>query len=577
MESRRRKAPEDLRSARWYGAEDLRAFGHRSRTAQMGYERADYAGKPVIAIINTWSDISPCHSHFKARAEEVKRGVWQAGGFPIELPAISLSENFQKPTTMMYRNLLAMEVEELLRSYPADGAVLMGGCDKTTPALLMGAISMDLPVIFLPAGPMLRGDFRGQALGSGSDVWKYWAEHRAGRLPESTWSELEHGIARSAGTCMTMGTAATMMSAAEALGLTLPGASSIPAPDSRHAQLATRVGRRAVELCWEDLKPSDILSPAAVDNAITTVLALGGSTNAVVHLVAIARRAGVPLDLDRFDQLSREVPVLANLRPSGRYLMEDFFYAGGLSALLRVLGPRLDLSARSVSGHSLGENVESAVVHLPDVIRSFDDPIAPSGGLAILRGNLAPDGAVMKPIAAEPRLLRHAGRALVFDDYAHMSARIDDPDLPVDADTVLVLRNAGPRGGPGMPEWGQLPIPKKLLAEGVRDMLRISDARMSGTSYGACVLHVAPEAYVGGPLAVLRDGDWIELDVERRRLDVRLSDEELAARQSVWRAPAPRFPRGYGRLFVDHIQQANHGCDFDFLEGTAKIGEPEIH
>ena len=577
MAPRPPRSPTSLRSHRWYGTQDLRGFGHRSRTAQMGYSREDYAGKPVIAIINTWSEISPCHSHLKARAEEVKRGVWQAGGFPIELPAISLSENFQKPTTMMYRNLLALEVEELLRSYPADGAVLMGGCDKTTPALLMGAISMDLPAIFLPAGPMLRGDFRGQPLGSGSDVWKYWAEKRAGRLTEDTWSELEQGIARSAGTCMTMGTAATMMSAAEALGFTLPGASSIPAPDSRHAQMASLVGRRAVELVWEDLKPSDIVSAAAVDNAITTVLALGGSTNAVIHLIAIARRAGVALDLERFDSLSRDVPVLANLRPAGKYLMEDFFYAGGLPALLAQLAPRLSLGCVGVSGHTLGESLSGAVVHLPDVIRSAEDPVTPSGGLVILRGNLAPDGAVMKPVAAEPRLLRHAGRALVFDDYDHMSTRIDDPALPVDADSVLVLRNAGPRGGPGMPEWGQLPIPKKLLAQGVRDMLRISDARMSGTSYGACVLHVAPEAHVGGPLALLRDGDVIELDVERRRLDVRLSDAELAERRAAWQPAPPRFARGYGRLFVEHVQQANHGCDFDFLTGPDATPEPEIH
>jgi dihydroxy-acid dehydratase len=577
MAIRHVKTPETLRSHRWYGAQDLRAFGHRSRTAQMGYGRADYAGKPVIAILNTWSDISPCHSHFKARADEVKRGVWQAGGFPIELPAISLSENFQKPTTMLYRNLLAMEVEEQLRSYPADGAVLMGGCDKTTPALLMGAISMNLPAIFLPAGPMLRGDWRGKALGSGSDVWKYWADLRAGQLAESAWQEIECGIARSAGTCMTMGTAATMMSAAEALGFTLPGASSIPAPDSRHAQMASLVGRRAVEMVWEDLKPSDVLSPAAVDNAVTTVLALGGSTNAVIHLIALARRAGIPLDLDRFDRLSREVPVLANLRPSGAYLMEDFFYAGGLPALLEQLRPRLALDCLTVTGKSLGENISGAVVHQPDVIRTLDNPTAPSGGLVILRGSLAPDGAVMKPIAAEARLLRHCGRAIVFDDYAHMSARIDDPALPVDADSVLVLRNAGPRGGPGMPEWGQLPIPKKLLERGVRDMLRISDARMSGTSYGACVLHVAPESFVGGPLGLLRDGDVIELDVERRRLDVRLEPEELARRRAAWHEPPPRFSRGYGRMFAEHIQQANDGCDFDFLTGTDRTPEPEIH
>ncbi|MEO8180072.1 MAG: L-arabinonate dehydratase [Deltaproteobacteria bacterium] len=577
MTPRKNRAPEELRSHRWYGASGLRAFGHRSRTAQMGYGPADYAGKPVIAVLNTWSDISPCHSHFRTRAEEIKRGIWQAGGFPVELPVFSLSENFQKPTTMLYRNLLAMEVEELLRSYPADGAVLMGGCDKTTPALLLGAISMNVPALFVPAGPMLRGDWRGQTLGSGSDVWKYWAEMRAGKLDESAWTELESGIARSAGTCMTMGTAATMMSAAEVLGFTLPGASAIPAVDSRHARMATLAGRRIVEMVWEDLKPSDLLCAEAIDNAITTVLALGGSTNAVIHLIALARRAGIPLELERFDQLSRETPVLANLRPTGAYLMEDFFYAGGLPALLGALGERLHLGCRTVSGRTLGEDIAGAEVYDARVIRSSAEPIAPSGSLAILRGNLAPDGAVMKPLAAAPELLLHSGPALVFDDYAELLAKIDDPALTVDARSVLVLRNAGPKGGPGMPEWGQLPIPKKLLAQGVRDMLRISDARMSGTSYGACVLHVAPEAFVGGPLGLIQNGDIIELDVHARRLDVRLDDAELARRRSLRPTPRARYPRGYGRLFLEHIQQANDGCDFDFLLGTERIEEPAIY
>ena len=574
--TRRRRAPEELRSHRWYGVNDLRSFGHRSRTAQMGYGRADYAGKPVIAIINTWSDINPCHSHFRTRAEEIKRGVWQAGGFPIEMPAISLSENFQKPTTMLYRNLLAMETEELLRSYPADGAVLMGGCDKTTPALMMGAISMNLPAIFFPAGAMLRGDWRGTTLGSGSDAWKYWAELRAGNIGPAEWAEIENGIARSPGTCMTMGTAATMMSAVEALGFSLPGASSLPAVDSRSAQLATQAGRRIVEMVWEDLKPSDILSSASVDNAITTVLGLGGSTNAVIHLIAMARRAGIALGLDRFDELSRRVPVLADLRPSGRYLMEDFCYAGGLPAFMNALGPLLDLDCPTITGSPLRESIAGRPVYNPEVIRTLDSPLAPSGGLVILRGSLAPDGAVMKPIAAEPRLLHHAGRAIVFDGCAEMKARIDDPDLEVDADSVLVLRNAGPKGGPGMPEWGQLPIPKKLLQRGVRDMLRISDARMSGTSYGACVLHVAPESFVGGPLALLEEGDIVELDVTRRTLHMRVSDAELTERRAAWRPPAALYPRGYGALFSTHIRQAHEGCDFDFLEGTAAIPEPEI-
>ena len=573
----RRKRPEDLRSHRWYGAADVRAFGHRSRTAQMGYSRADYLGKPVIAIVNTWSDINPCHTHFRQRAEEVKRGVWEAGGFPVEMPAITLSEPFQKPTTMLYRNLLAMETEELLRSYPADGAVLMGGCDKTTPALLMGAISMNLPAIFMPGGPMLRGDWRGQVLGSGSDVWKYWAEKRAGNLSEEAWEEIENGIARSPGHCMTMGTASTMTSAAEALGMTLPGAASIPAADSRHARMAVDTGRRAVALAWEDLKPRDILTAASFDNAITTVLALGGSTNALVHLIALARRAGIALELDRFDELSRRTPLLANIRPAGKYLMEDFYYAGGLRALMARIRELLSLDARTVAGGTLGEALAGAEVFNDDVILPRERPLVASGSLAVLRGNLAPDGAVIKPAAAEARLLRHRGPAVAFESYNDMAARIDDPALSVTADSVIVLKSAGPLGAPGMPEWGQLPIPKKLLAQGVRDMLRISDARMSGTSYGACVLHVAPESYVGGPLALVRDGDMIALDVEARRLTLEVGEAELARRRAAWRKPAPHFARGFGALYQSHITQANEGCDFDFLEGTAATPDPEIH
>ena len=573
----RRKQPEQLRSHRWYGVNDVRSFGHRSRTAQMGYSRADYAGKPVIAIINTWSDINPCHSHFRQRAEEVKRGIWQAGGFPVEIPAITLSEPFQKPTTMLYRNLLAMETEELLRSYPADGAVLMGGCDKTTPGLLMGAISMNMPAIYMPGGPMLRGNWRDQTLGSGSDVWKYWAELRAGNINEDQWQEIENGIARSPGHCMTMGTASTMTSASEALGFTLPGAASIPAADSRHARMATETGRRIVDMVWEDLKPRDFLNAASFDNAITAVLAIGGSTNALVHLVALARRAGIPLTLNRFDELSRTTPLIANIRPAGKYLMEDFFYAGGLRALLATIGDKLALDARTVNGRTLGENVSGAEVFNREVILPRDRALVASGSLAVLRGNLAPDGAVIKPAAAEPRLLKHSGPALVFADYNDMAARIDDPALDVTADSVLVLKNAGPLGAPGMPEWGQLPIPKKILAQGVRDMLRISDARMSGTSYGASVLHVAPESFAGGPLAFVRDGDVIELDVAERRLELKISDAELARRRAEWKMPPPRFERGYGALYQQHITQADQGCDFDFLEGTAPTPEPEIH
>ena len=576
-----RKKPEELRSHRWYGARDMRSFGHRSRTAQMGFHRSDYAGKPVIAIINTWSDINPCHTHFKQRVEEVKRGVWQAGGFPVEMPAMSLSEPFQKPTTMMYRNFLAMETEELLRSYPADGAVLMGGCDKTTPALLMGAISMNLPAIFMPAGPMLRGNWGGATLGSGSDTWKYWAELRAGNITEQDWQNVEDGIARSPGHCMTMGTASTMTSAVEVLGLTLPGAASIPAPDSRHAQMATLTGKRIVDMVWEDLKPSDILTPASFDNAVTAVLGLGGSTNAIVHLIAMARRAGIALDLARFDELARRTPVIANIRPGGKYLMEDFFYAGGVRGFLTQLGDLVDFTQQTVNGRTLGDNVEGAKVWNEDVIRPRGNPLLASGGLAVLTGNLAPAGAVIKPAAMEPHLRKHTGPAVVFKDYNDMAARIDDPALPVTKDSVIVLQSAGPQGAPGMPEWGQLPIPQKLLKEGVRDMVRISDARMSGTSYGACVLHVTPESHVGGPLALVRDGDPIELDVDARSIRMLVSDEELAHRRAAWQAPAPKFTRGYGVLYLKHIGQADTGCDFDFLETeraqAPQGGEPEIH
>jgi dihydroxy-acid dehydratase len=576
-----RRSPEQLRSHRWYGVKDLRSFGHRSRTMQMGYTTADYSGKPVIAVINTWSDINPCHSHFKQRVEEVKRGIWQAGGFPIEMPAITLSEPFQKPTTMLYRNLLAMETEELLRSYPADGCVLMGGCDKTTPGLVMGALMMDLPTLFLPAGPMLRGDWNGVVLGSGSDTWKYWAELRAGTITETDWEGIEAGIARSPGHCMTMGTASTMTSAVEVLGLSLSGSASIPAPDSRHAQMASCTGRRIVEMVWEDIKPSNILTAAAFDNAATVVLALSGSTNAIVHLIAMARRAGVGLDLDRFDALARRTPVLANLRPAGKYLMEDFFYAGGLRALLRQLGDLLDTSQRTVDGRTLGEAIATARVFNDDVIRNRDNALVARDSMAVLRGNLAPDGAVIKPAAADPGLLVHRGPAVVFEDYADLAARIDLPELAISADSVIVLKNAGPRGAPGMPEWGQLPIPKKLLEQGVRDMVRISDARMSGTSYGACVLHIAPESYVGGPLGLVRDGDMIELDVPARKLNLLVGEDVLAERRAAWRQPAPHFERGFGRLYDQHITQADQGCDFDFLESLpakpAGAGDPDIY
>ncbi len=575
-----KKTPATLRSARWFAPDDLRGFGHRSRFMQMGYEPEDWAGKPVIAIINTWSGINPCHAHFKERVEDVKRGVLQAGGLPIELPALSLAEIYLKPTSMLYRNMLAMDVEELLRAHPVDGAVLMGGCDKTTPALLMGATSAGLPAICMPAGPMLRGNWKGKVLGSGSDVWKYWDERRAGTISDQDWTEMEAGIARSYGTCMTMGTASTMTAIAEALGMTLPGASSIPAADAGHMRMAAECGRRAVEMVWEDMIPARIQTRSAFENAITVAMAMGGSTNAIIHVIAQARRAGVPIGLDDFETASRKVPVIANIRPSGTtYLMEDFFYAGGLAALMQQIRGHLHLDAMTVNGHSIGENIADAEVFDADVIRPTTNPVYSEGSLAVLKGNLAPDGCVMKPSACDSRFLKHSGPALVFDDYPSMKAAIDDENLDVTEDHVLVLRNAGPQGGPGMPEWGMLPIPKRLVKRGVRDMLRVSDARMSGTSYGACVLHVAPESFVGGPLALVRTGDIISVDVAARSISLDVPEEELARRRVALVAPAPRYERGYGWMFSRHIRQANDGCDFDFLETDfgAPVGEPAIY
>ena len=501
----------------------------------------------------------------------------QAGGLPIELPAMSLSEPFVKPSTMLYRNLLAMEAEELLRSHPIDGAVLLGGCDKTTPGLIMGAISMGLPAIYVPAGPQLRGNWHGEVLGSGSDAWKYWDEKRAGRIDDEQWAEIEGGIARSYGTCMVMGTAATMMAIAETLGLSLPGASSIPAADAAHPRMAAASGRRIVDMVWEDLTPRRILTKAAFDNAIRVHMAMGGSTNAIIHVVAMARRAGLPMDMKRFDEISREVPVLANVRPSGEFLMEDFFYAGGLRALMAELGGKLDLTCLTVTGKTLGDNIEGAEVYKREVIHSLSDPVSRQEAMAVLTGNLAPQGCVIKPSAAEPRLLRHRGPALVFEDYNEMAREVDRDDLDVTPDHILVLKNGGPKGGPGMPEWGMLPIPKKLLKAGVKDMLRLSDARMSGTSYGACILHVAPESFVGGPLAFVQTGDEIEVDVPARRIHLHVPDAELARRRAAWKAPAPRYPRGYGALYSEHIGQADQGCDFDFLAPLGPVPEPEIH
>ncbi|WP_431046799.1 L-arabinonate dehydratase [Streptomyces sp. P1-3] len=566
--------PEELRSHQWYGTDGLRSFSHRARTRQLGYLPEEHLGKPVIAVLNTWSDINPCHAHLRDRAQAVKRGVWQTGGFPLEFPVATLSETFQKPTPMLYRNLLAMETEELLRSYPVDGAVLMGGCDKSTPALLMGAASVDLPAVFVPAGPMLPGHWRDQVLGSGTDMWKYWDDRRAGLIGDCELAELEAGLARSPGHCMTMGTASTLTAAAEALGVTLPGASSIPAVDSGHDRMAAASGMRIVDLVRRDLRLSRFLTREAYEDAVATVLTLGGSTNAVIHLIAMAGRSGVRLTLDDFDRIARTVPVLADLRPGGRYLMEDFHFAGGLPALLARLDDVLHLERPTVAHGTLREQLAGARVHDPAVIRARDEPLAQEGGLAVLRGNLCPDGAVIKHIAADPRLLKHTGPAVVFDDYRTMQRTIDDPALGITPGHVLVLRNAGPLGGPGMPEYGMLPIPDHLLKRGVRDMVRISDARMSGTSYGTCVLHIAPESHVGGPLALVRTGDPITLDVEARSLRLGVPDEELARRRAAWTPPPARYERGYGALYGEQITQADTGCDFAFLARSGNVPDP---
>jgi dihydroxy-acid dehydratase len=572
-----KKKPEDLRSYRWFGPDTMRGFSHRSRMLQLGYKREDFTGKPVIGIINTWSEINPCHAHLRERAEAVKRGVWQAGGFPVEIPAFSITETYMKPSPMLYRNLLAMDTEESLRSLPVDGAVLMGGCDKTTPGLLMGAISVKLPAIYLPAGPMLRGNWNGQPLGSGTDLWKYWTERCAGTITLEDWNAIEAGIARSPGFCMTMGTAATMTALAEALGMTLPGASSVPAADSGHVRMAIESGRRAVEMVWEDQKPADILTLHAFRNAITVDMAIGGSTNAIIHLVAMARRCGLDLPLRLFDEIAPHVPVLANIRPSGEFLMEDFYYAGGLRALMAQIPDLLHLDCLTVNGKTLGENLQGARIVNREVIRGREAPLCETGGTAILYGSLAPDGAVVKTAAADRRFWQHTGPAVVFRDYEDMDTRINAEDLQVDENSVLVLQHAGPLGGPGMPEWGMLPIPGKLLARGVRDMVRISDARMSGTAYGTCVLHVSPESYVGGPLALVRDGDLIRLDIAERRLDLLVSEAELEARRAQWVRPVPQEHRGYLALYRERVTQAHLGCDFDFLSPNEDQAEPEIH
>jgi len=573
------KKYEELRSSRWFSPDDVRSFGHRSRAMQMGYSKEDWEGKPLIGIINTWSDIQPCHTHFKQRVEDVKRGIFQSEGFPIELPAISLAEMYVKPTTMLYRNMLSMEVEELIRSHPIDGVVLMGGCDKTTPALTMGAISVNLPMIFLPAGPMLRGNYKGKYLGSGSDGWKYWDELRAGTITNEDWLDVEAGIARSYGHCMTMGTASTMTAIAEAMGLCLPGASSIPAADSNHIRMSSNVGKRIVDMVWEDLIPSKIITEKSVDNAVTIAMAMGCSTNAIIHLIAMARRAGINLTMDDLDKKGREVPLIANIRPSGKdYLMEDFFYAGGILALMYELSNKLNLDEKTVSGKTVRELIVGNKTINEDVIRPLSKPIYEEGSLAVLKGNLAPDGCVIKPAACEKKFLKHKGPAIVFDSYPEMKELIDSDDLDVSEDHILVLRNVGPVGGPGMPEWGMMPIPKKLLKKGVRDMIRISDARMSGTSYGACILHVAPESYIGGPLSLLKTGDIVELDVSQRSINMLVDEDTLSLRRNKLKPSKPKAGRGWLWMYSNHVKQANEGCDFDFLETDfgKSAKEPDI-
>jgi L-arabonate dehydrase len=561
------------RSSEWFDRRDLDGFLHRSWMKATGVTDETFRGRPVIGICNSWSELVNCNVHLRGLAEAVKRGVLQAGGFPREFPVMSLGESLMKPTTMLYRNLMAMDVEESIRSYPLDGVVLLTGCDKTNPASILGACSANIPTIVVTGGPMLSGHWRGKELGSCSDCWHYHEELRAGRISEQDLSEIEDAMSRSNGHCQTMGTASTMACVTEALGLTLPGAAAIPAVDSRRAQIAEAAGRQIVELVGQEIRPSDILTPAAFENAIRALHAISGSTNAIIHLIAYAGRVGVNLPLDPFDELCATTPWLVNLKPAGEHLMEDFYYAGGLPAVLAQIRDLLHLDAITVTGRTIGENFDAVPTEIvgEGVIRPRATPLGEGGSLVVLRGNLCPDGAVMKISAADPRLLAHEGRAIVFEDIHDLAARVDDPDLDIDEDSVMVLRNAGPVGAPGMPEWGHLPIPAKLLKRGVTDLLRISDARMSGTSYGAVVLHVAPESAVGGPLALVETGDRISLDVAARTLEVLLDDAELARRRAAWTPPERKDSRGYRRLYEDHVLQANEGCDLDFLRGRSPV------
>jgi dihydroxy-acid dehydratase len=554
-----------LRSQDWFGRKDKLGFIHRSWMKAEGFSDSVFQDKPVVGICNSWSELTNCNAHLRQVADAVKRGVWAAGGFPLEFPTISLGEPFMRPSTMMFRNLMAMDVEESIRANPMDGVVLLCGCDKTTPAQLMGAASAGLPSIMVTGGPMLRGMWHDKPLGSGTDVWHYWDERRAGRISEEEWCELESCMSRSAGHCMVMGTASTMTSLAEAMGMTLTGCASIPAVDSRRYEMAERSGARMVEMVREGLTPDKIITRDSIENAIRVNMAIGGSTNAIIHLKALAQRLGIELPLTLYDDISKTTPVIANIRPSGKYLMEDMYYAGGVPAVMKQIEGLLHRDVITATGKTMGENIASAQCHNADVIRPLDKPLQQEGGTLILYGNLAPDGAVIKTSAADSKLMQHTGRAVVFEDHGDFLSRYDDPDLDIDETCVMVLKNGGPVGGPGMPEYGNLPIPAKLLKTGVTDMVRISDARMSGTSYGTVVLHISPEAAIGGPLAAVQNGDEIRLDVANRTIDLLIDEHEMNRRLLLFKSRAPHYDRGYGRLYVENVLQADRGCDFGFL------------
>jgi len=560
-----------LRSEEWFGPKDLEGFLHRSGLKAMGYGENEFKGKPVIGIANSWSELTHCNSHLRELAQHVKRGVAAAGGFALEFPTISLGEFFLAPTSMLLRNLMSMDVEEMIRAAPLDGVVLLAGCDKTTPAMMMGALSADVPAIVVTGGPQLKGNWRGQDLGSCTDCRRYWTELRAGRITQEEYDEMEAAIYRSPGYCMVMGTASSMGGIAETIGMSLPGGGSIPGADSRRKTHSEQAGRAIVELVNKGITPSDVVTPESIDNAIRFLLAVGGSTNAIIHLIAIAGRVGIDLPLSHFDDLSKTTPMILNLKPSGEYLMEDLFYAGGVEAILARISPLLNLDALTVTGKTLGENIADATVTNDRVIRTIENPLFSEGGIVALTGSLAPDGAVIKHTAASPELLTHTGRAVVFEDYHDLEARIDSDDLDVTVDDVLVLKNTGPIGGPGMPESGMLPLPKKLLQQGHRDMVRISDARMSGTSFGTVVLHVTPESAVGGPLSLVENGDLISLDTPNGRLDLLVDEAELERRRAAWKPPEPQYSRGYGAMYSEHVLQADGGCDFDFLRGKTPV------